>query len=100
VFQATGSGAGAVIVEYLDGCYPTWSADITGTPLPFFGVYYRILTADIIQMANAVKLWEMAHGRKYYTETATLEEAIANNNAENDSEYISWGVVIPQDREK
>jgi hypothetical protein len=99
VFQTAGSGAGAVIIEYLDGCYPTWDADIPGKPLPFFGMYYRVLNADCIQMANAVKLWELAHGKKYYTETATLAEAVANNNAENDGEYIAWGVVIPQDRE-
>jgi hypothetical protein len=99
VFQKLNSGTGAIIIEYLDGCYPAWDADITGTPLPFFGIYYRILHPDVIQMANAVKLWELAHGQKYYTEQATLAEAIAINNADNDGEFIAWGVVIPQDRE-
>jgi hypothetical protein len=99
IFQAAGSGSGAVIVEYLDGCYPTWDADITSKPLPFFGMYYRILNANCIQMANAVMLENLYAGKKYYTETATLQEAIGKNNAENDGEFIAWGVVIPQDRE-
>jgi hypothetical protein len=76
VFQEVGSGAGAVIIEYLDGCYPTWNRDIYQTPLPFFGVYYRILNHNCIQMANAIVLENLAAGKPYYTETATLEEAI------------------------
>jgi hypothetical protein len=101
VFQTADSGAGAVIIEYLDHCYPRWEPDLAGPPpLPFFGIYYRILTRDTIQMANAVILANLYAGTKYYTETATLKEAIAKNNAENDGEFIAWGVVIPQDREK
>jgi hypothetical protein len=93
--------AGAVIIEYLDGCYPRWEPDITGPPpLPFFGIYYRILNPDCIQMANAVNLENLYRGKKYYTETATLKESIGKNNALNDREFIDWGVVIPQDREK
>jgi hypothetical protein len=42
----------------------------------------------------------MYAGEPYYTETALYEEAKANNGVENEAEYISWGVVIPQDREK
>jgi hypothetical protein len=99
VFQSAGSGSGAVIIEYFDGCYPTWDSDIPNTPLPFFGMYYRILNGNCIQMANAVMLENLYQGKKYYTETATLAEAKAKNNAENDGEFIAWGVVIPQDRE-
>jgi hypothetical protein len=100
VFQAANSGAGAVVIEYFDDCYPRWEPDLTGSPpLPFFGIYYRILTNNIIQMANAVNLENLYAGRKYYTETTTLQEAIDKNNAENDGEFIAWGVVIPQDRE-
>lgn len=91
---------GAIIIEYLDGCYPKWSDTILDTPLPFFGIYYRVLEPDIIQMANAIVLEALSAGRPYHTETATLNEAIAKNNAVNDGEFISWGVVIPQDREK
>jgi hypothetical protein len=94
---------GAIIIEYLDGCYPPWLnayVDIEGEPLPFFGIYYRILEPEVIQMANAVELANLFAGLPYHTETATLAEAVEKNNAENDGEFISWGVVIPQDREK
>jgi hypothetical protein len=100
VFQSVNSGAGAVIIEYLDGCYPQWEPDLPGPlPLSFFGIYYRIVTPDVIQMANAVEMANLAAGKKYYTETATLQEAIDKNKAENDGEFIAWGVVYPQDRE-
>jgi hypothetical protein len=91
---------GAVIIEYLEGCYPRWAMDVLFWPLPFFGIYYRVLDPDRIQMANAVDLDALSTGKAYYTETATLQEAIDKNNAENDSKFISWGVVIPQEREQ
>jgi hypothetical protein len=93
-------GRGALIIEYLEGCAPQWDRDIKDGQLPFFGVYYRVLEPDIVQMANAVDLEALYRGGKYYTEKATLEEAIASNGVENESEHIAWGVVIPQDREK
>jgi hypothetical protein len=93
--------AGAVIIQYLDGGFPNWDADFPGPPpLSYFGIYYRVLGPDIIQMANAVELGDLAAGKKYYTETATLEAAIAKNTVENEGEFIAWGVVIPQDREQ
>jgi hypothetical protein len=92
--------AGAVIIEYLDGCFPQWSQDVLIMPLPFFGIYYRVINPDCIQMANAVDLAALAAKKHYYTETATLQEAITKNSAENEGEFISWGVVIPQDKEK
>ncbi|MDR2784472.1 MAG: FMN-binding protein [Treponema sp.] len=93
--------AGAVIIQYLDKCYPNWDADFAGIPpLSYFGVYYRVVDQDSIQMANAVDLDNLGAGQKYYTETATLEEAIAKNTAENGEKFISWGVVLPQEREK
>ena len=90
---------GAVIIEYLKGCAPAWDADIRDGQLPFFGIYYRVLSPDIVQLANAVDLAALYAGKKYYTEKATLQEAIDTNTVENEAEYISWGVVIPQDRE-
>jgi hypothetical protein len=93
---------GAVIIEYLSGCAPRWLEDTQGLAdgeRPFFGIFYRRLSPDIIQMANAVDLAALYRGQKYYTETADLDEAIAKNNIENEAEFISWGVVIPQDRE-
>jgi hypothetical protein len=93
-------GVGAVIIEYLEGCYPQWAMDVLLWPLPFFGIYYRVTNPDRIQLANAVDLTALSAGRAYYTETATLQEAIDKNNVENDSKFIAWGVVIPQDREE
>jgi hypothetical protein len=92
--------AGAIIIEYLDGCYPQWEPKLETLPLPFFGMYYRIKSPDSIQMANAVDLAALAAKRPYWTETATLDEAITKNSAENDGEFINWGVVYPQEREK
>jgi hypothetical protein len=94
------SDTGAVIIEYLEGCYPQWAMDVILWPLPFFGIYYQIISADSMQMANAVDLDALFSGRAYYTETATLQEAVEKNNAENDSNFISWGTVVPQSREQ
>ncbi|MDR1566481.1 MAG: hypothetical protein LBS48_04255 [Treponema sp.] len=66
---------------------------------PFFGIYYQVLNRDTVQIANAVNLAALYNGEAYYTETKTLEEAIDKNTVENEAEFISWGVVIPQDRE-
>ncbi|MDR0669139.1 MAG: hypothetical protein LBF95_03560 [Treponema sp.] len=90
---------GAIIIEYLKGCAPQWDDDIKEGQRPFFGIYYRILDKDTVQMANAVDLAALHAGEKYYTETKTLDEAIALNIVEYEAEFISWGVVIPQDRE-
>jgi hypothetical protein len=92
--------AGAVIVQYLEGCFPNWDRDFAGPPpLSYFGFYYRVKDRDTVQLANAVDLGNLAAGKKYYTETATLDEAVAKNSVENEGEFIAWGVAIPQDRE-
>jgi hypothetical protein len=90
---------GAVIIQYFTGGCPTWDADIAYGQRPFFGVYYRVLDRDTVQMANAVDLAALYAGKKYYTERRTLEEALELNTMENEAEFVSWGVVIPQDRE-
>jgi hypothetical protein len=90
---------GALIIEYLKGAAPQWEPDIKDGQLPFVGIYYRQLNSDTIQMANPVDLAAQAAGDKKYTEKATLAGAIALNTVENEAEFISWGVVIPQDRE-
>jgi hypothetical protein len=95
VFNEAGD-AGAVIIEYLDGCYPRWEPKLERTPLPFFGMYYRINAPDRIQMANPVDLDALEEGRPYYTETATLGEAVAKNTPENDPAFIYWNIVYPQ----
>jgi hypothetical protein len=99
---------GTIIIEYFEGCDPNWLWDPYGYAYQglkpgeksFFGIYYRVLSPNIVQMANAVDLAAMYDGRPYYTEKATLGEAIAANSVENEAEFISWGVVIPQDRER
>ncbi|MDR2135081.1 MAG: hypothetical protein LBO76_00530 [Treponema sp.] len=91
---------GVVVIQYLKGCAPQWDEDIKNGQRPFLGIYYRILDKDTVQIANAVNLEAMYNGEKYYTETATLQEAIELNTAENEAEFISRGAVIPQDREQ
>jgi hypothetical protein len=91
---------GAIIVQYFQGCAPTWSADIKNGQRPFFGMYYRVQGENLIQMANAIELADLYASKEYYTETATLKEAVEKNNAVNDSEFIAWGVVWPQAREQ
>ena len=94
---------GAVIIEYFEGTDPLWLSEKQGLvrgEKPFFGVYYRVRNANTVQMANAVDLAAMYKGKPYYTEKATLNEAIDANTVENESEFISWGVVYPQIREK
>ena len=98
---------GAVIIEYFEGTDPRWLSDpgrynyqgLKPGEKPSFGIYYRVLSPNIVQMANAVDLAALYAGRRYYTEKETLEEAIDANSVENEAEFISWGVVIPQDRE-
>jgi hypothetical protein len=93
---------GAIIIEYLKGGAPLWLnrwPESSNGKRPFFGIYYRVLDPDIVQMANAVDLAALYAGKNYYTEQSTLEEALDLNNVENEAEFISWGVVIPQDRE-
>jgi hypothetical protein len=96
-----GAAAGAVIVQYLEGCFPNWDEDFIGPPPHcYFGIYYRIIDADVIQMANAVILENLGAGKKYYTEAATLDAAIAKNSLENEAKFVSWTAATPQEREK
>jgi hypothetical protein len=94
---------GALIIEYFEGADPLWLSETQGLTRgekPFFGIYYKVLDSDTVQMANAVNLAAMYAGEPYYTEKGTLNEAIETFNVENEAEFISWGVVIPQEREK
>jgi hypothetical protein len=93
---------GAIIVEYFEGADPLWLSGqgLTRGEKPFFGIYYKVLDSDTVQMANAVDIAAMYAGDPYYTEKGTLNEAIKTFNVENEAEFIDWGVTIPQDREK
>jgi len=93
---------GAIIIEYFKGAAPSWLSDTQGlTPdkKPFFGIYYKVLDRNTVQMANPVDLAAMYAKKHYYTEQGTLVEAVGVFDVENEAEFISWGVVFPQDRE-
>ena len=100
---------GAIIIEYFEETDPKWlwSADsyfgvsqgLRQGEKPFFGIYYRVIDSNTVQMANAVDLAAMYEGNLYYTEKRTLQEAIETNTVENEAEFISWGVVTPKNRE-
>ena len=99
---------GAVIIEYFEKADPEWLSDPGGFAYqglapgenPFFGVYHRVLSSDDVQMSNAIDLTALNAGEPYYTEKKTLAEAINFFNVVNEAEFISWGVVIPHQREK
>ncbi|MDR2517205.1 MAG: hypothetical protein LBC88_07485 [Spirochaetaceae bacterium] len=110
---------GALIIEYLEHCFPEW-ADFTAPLRPFCAVYYRILSRaadgaghDTVQMANPVNLAKLDEWSRsqipgngpplpaihYAVETAALDEARAAFRAGTDAACINWGVVMPQNRE-
>jgi len=94
---------GSVIIEYFKNAAPLWLSETQGlTPdeKPFFGIYFRVLSTDTVQMANPVDLAGMYDKQPYYTEKGTLDEAIKTFDVENEAEFITWGVVFPQIREK
>jgi hypothetical protein len=92
---------GAIIIEYFEGAGPAWLSDTQGlTPdeKPFFGIFYKVIDNNTVQMANPVDLAAMYAKKHYYTEQGTLVEAVGTFDVENEAEFISWGVVFPQDR--
>jgi hypothetical protein len=91
---------GAVVVEYLAGCYPERVPFQNGLrPLPFFGIFFRILSPSSIQFSNPIKLAARINGEAYHTETSSLSAAVSLNNVENDIEFNNWGEVVPADFE-
>ncbi|MCL1931784.1 MAG: hypothetical protein FWF55_08205 [Treponema sp.] len=99
---------GAVIIEYFEKADPLWLSDPDGFvnqglqpgEKPFFGIYYKALDSDTVQMANAVDLVAMYADKPYYTEQGTLDEAIKVFDVENEAEFIDWGVAYSQIRKK
>ncbi|MDR2718700.1 MAG: hypothetical protein LBB89_11660 [Treponema sp.] len=92
---------GAIILEYFEGADPLWLSDqgLERGEKPFFGIYFKVLDRNTVQMANPIDLAALYEEKPYYTEKATLDEAIAVNSVENEAEFINWGVTIPQNRE-
>jgi hypothetical protein len=99
---------GAIIIEYFEGADPLWLSDPEGFAYqglergekPFFGIYYKALDPDTVQMANPLNLTAMYAGDIYYTEKATLAQAIGTFDVENEAEFINWGMTIPKERSK
>jgi hypothetical protein len=98
---------GAIIIEYFEGADPLWLSDpngyvnqgLTRGEKPFFGIYYKVIDSNTVQMANPVDLVALDALEPYYTEQGTLDEAIKKFVVENEAEFISWGAVSPQIRE-
>ena len=94
---------GAIIIEYFEGADPLWlseTQDLAPGEKPFFGIYFRVLSQDVVQMANPVDQAAMLAGKFFYTEKESLQKAINAFNVENEAEFISWGIAFPQSREK
>jgi len=83
-----GSDSGVIIIEYTE---PPYYQLYNGNS--FFGIYYRILTNDTVQLANAINL-----GPYSAPDTATLQEAIEKFTRLKMGNYVDWGVVQPQRR--
>jgi hypothetical protein len=97
---------GAIIVEYFEGADPKWLSDpnsysyqgLAPGEKPFFGIYFKVIDSDTVQMANPLNLAAMYAGNPYYTEQGTLNGAVKKFAAENEAESIDWSVVFPQIR--
>jgi len=99
---------GAIIIEYFEKADPLWLSDPDGYSYqglargekPFFGIYYKVIDSNTVQMANPANLAAMYAGERYYTEQGALNEAIKVFDVENEAEFIDWGVAYSQIREK
>ena len=80
--------SGIIIIEYTERPY---YASYNGNP--FFGIYYRNLKRDTVQLANAINPDGISA-----PDTATLEEAIGKFTRLNMGSYVNWGRVQPQTR--
>ena len=93
---------GAIIIEYFEGADPFWLAweGLLPGEKPFYGIYYKVIDPDTVQMANAIDQVALNEGRSYHLEQRTLNEAATKFDAENEAEFIIWGVVFPYARVK
>jgi len=91
---------GALIVEYFEGADPLWLSDqgLERGEKPFFGIYYKVLDSDTVQIANPVDLAAMYAGESYYTEKGALNEAVKTFIVENEAEFVSWSTANIQSR--
>ena len=82
------STSGVIIIEYTE---PPYYEKYNG--YSFFGIYFRNLKNDTVQLANAINLGDMSS-----PDTATLEEAVEKFTRFKMGNYVDWGVVQPQKR--
>jgi len=101
-------GRGAIVVEYFEGADPRWlyaagfenSQNLKPGEAPFFGIHYRVIDGNWVQMANPVNLAALFAGKPYYVEQRKLEDALRVFSVENDAEWVDWGIVMPQERQR
>ena len=79
------SSSGIIIIEYIEP-----PLDWGGTN-PFFGIYYRNITGNTVQLANSFDLVN-----RITPDTATLDEATRRFTRGRMGRYVDWGVVQPQ----
>ena len=82
--------SGVIIIEYFDSHRPSY-AGYNGNS--FFGIYYRNLKNNTVQLANAINLADFSA-----PDTATLEEAIAKFTRLKMGSYVDWSAVQHQSR--
>jgi len=82
------TNSGVIIIEYTEApYYPGYNGN------SFFGIYYRNLKNDTVQLANSIN-----PDHSTAPDTATLEEAIGKFTRLQVGNYVDWGVVQPQTR--
>ena len=79
--------SGVIIIEYT---VPPTFQKYNGNS--FFGIYYRNLKNNTVQLANAINADYSS------PDTATLEEAIEKFTRLKMGNYVDWGVVQPQNK--
>ena len=84
------TNSGVIIIEYIDKERPKY-AGYNGNS--FFGIYYRNLKNNTVQLANAINLSDYSA-----PDTATLEEAIAKFTRLKMGSYVDWSAVQHQSR--
>jgi len=87
------STSGVIIIEYTEA--PNYSNGYgVYNGKPFFGIYYRNLKNNTVQLANSTNLGDNTGS----PDTATLEEAVAKFTRLNLVNYVDWSRVNPQSR--
>jgi hypothetical protein len=84
------AGSGVIIVKYDPEKKPSYPLYNNGD---FCAVYYRNLTDNSVQLANAINLNDMSA-----PDTASLDEAAAKFTRTMMGAYVDWGAVQPQQR--